>query len=236
MAPINDAIADLDSRNPEERYTLKEVAEKWGVNRPTLGRRWMRMTTSRSDKNRQQQALSPQQELELINYITKLEFLLAFKTVFKRAFTSTNIQSAFSSNVRELKAQSTLLRERVRWHKSLSPALNIKAINQLKKGAEVIMLSAELMRDRITSLERANQAASARRQRKKRRIQKQGVLTKAAGEDLLAQREADQQIAREERQRGEQSGLSRQALARCTCCRETGYNSRTCKKDTLATT
>ncbi|EAT82660.1 hypothetical protein SNOG_10325 [Parastagonospora nodorum SN15] len=74
MAPINDAIADLDSRNPEERYTLKEVAEKWGVNRPTLGRRWMRMTTSRSDKNRQQQALSPQQELELINYITKLDF------------------------------------------------------------------------------------------------------------------------------------------------------------------
>jgi hypothetical protein len=94
------------------------------------------------------------------------------------------------------------------------------------------MLSAELMRDRITSLKKANEAASARKQRKKKRIQQRGVLTKGAGEDLLAQREADQQIAREERQEGEQLGRSRQALARCKRCRETGHNSRTCKKDT----
>ncbi|KAH7562249.1 hypothetical protein BM1_01769 [Bipolaris maydis] len=92
------------------------------------------------------------------------------------------------------------------------------AINQLKKGAEVMMLSAELMRDRIASLEKANEAATKRRQR---------VLTKGAGEDLLAQREADQQIAYEERQGGERSGVSRQALARCSRCRETGHNSRT---------
>jgi hypothetical protein len=136
------------------------------------------------------------------------------------------------NNVRELNAQSTLIRERVRRHKSSSPASIIEAINQLKKGAEVIMLSAELMRDRITSLERANEAACARKQRKKKRIQHRGALTKGAGEDILAQHEADQQITREERQGGEQSGVSRQALARCKRCRETGHNSRTCKKDT----
>jgi hypothetical protein len=135
------------------------------------------------------------------------------------------------SNVRELDAQSTLIRERVRRHKSSSPASIIEAINQLKKGAEVMMLSAELMRDRIASLEKANEAASARKQRKKKRIQQRGVLIKGAGEDLLAQREADQQIAREQRQGGERSGVSRQALAHCTRCRETGHNSRTCKKE-----
>jgi hypothetical protein len=140
------------------------------------------------------------------------------------------------SNVRELEAQSTLIRERVRQHKSSSPASIIEAINQLKKGAEVMILSAELMRDRIASLEKANKAASARKQRKKKRIQQRGVLIKGAGEDLLAQQEADQQIAHEERQGGEQSGRSRQALARCKRCRETGHNSRTCKKDTLDTT
>jgi hypothetical protein len=48
------------------------------------------------------------------------------------------------------------------------------------------MLSAELMRNRITSLKRANEAASKRKERKKKRIQKRGVLTKGAGEDLLA--------------------------------------------------
>ena len=139
------------------------------------------------------------------------------------------------SNARELEAQSTLIRERVRKHRSSSPASIIEAINQLKKGAEVMILSAELMRDRITSLEKANKAASARKERKKKRIQKQGVLTKGAGEDILAQREVDQQLACEKRQGGEQSGLSRQALARCKKCRETGHNSRTCKKDTVAT-
>ncbi|KAF2105217.1 hypothetical protein BDV96DRAFT_458535, partial [Lophiotrema nucula] len=62
------------------------------------------------------------------------------------------------------------------------------------------MLSAELMRDRIASLERANEAASKRKQRKKKRLQKRGVLSKGDGEDILAQREANQQIAHEERQ------------------------------------
>jgi hypothetical protein len=47
------------------------------------------------------------------------------------------------------------------------------------------MLSAELMRDRIASLERANEAATKRRQRKKKRIQRQGVLTKGDREDLV---------------------------------------------------
>ena len=144
-------------------------------------------------------------------------------------------QARTPSNVRELEAQSTLIRDRVQRHKSSSPASIIAAIGQLKKGAEIMMLSAELMRDRLASLERANEAATKRRQRKKKRIQKRGVLTKGAGEDLLAQREADQQIAHEERQRGERLGVSRQALARCSRCRETGHNSRTCKKDTLGT-
>jgi hypothetical protein len=78
------------------------------------------------------------------------------------------------------------MRDRVQRHKSSSPAPIIDTINQLKKGAEVMMLSTELIRDQITSLERANEAATKRRQRKKKRIQKQGVLTKGAGEDLLA--------------------------------------------------
>jgi hypothetical protein len=48
------------------------------------------------------------------------------------------------------------------------------------------MLSAKLIRDWIASLEKANKTASARRQRKKKRIQYQEVLTKGTGEDTLA--------------------------------------------------
>ena len=72
MAPIDDAIEDLKSRNPGEHFTLREVAEKYQVNRSTLGRRWRGVTTSREDGYLNQQALNQQQELELIRYITKL--------------------------------------------------------------------------------------------------------------------------------------------------------------------
>jgi hypothetical protein len=63
------------------------------------------------------------------------------------------------SNVRELEAQSTLIRERVRKHKSSSPTSMIEATDRLKKGAEVMMLSAELMCDPIASFESANKVA-----------------------------------------------------------------------------
>jgi DNA-binding GntR family transcriptional regulator len=39
MAPIDDAIEDLKLRDPGEHFTLKEVAEKYQVNRSTLGQR-----------------------------------------------------------------------------------------------------------------------------------------------------------------------------------------------------
>ena len=91
------------------------------------------------------------------------------------------------------------------------------------------------MRDRITSLKKANEAATKRRQRKKKRIQKREVLTKGAREDLLAQRKANQQIAYKERQGRERLSVSRQTLARCSRCRETGHNARICKKDTILT-
>jgi hypothetical protein len=47
------------------------------------------------------------------------------------------------------------------------------------------MLLAKLIRNQITSLKRANKAASARRQQKKKRLQYQEVLTKRASKDIL---------------------------------------------------
>jgi hypothetical protein len=48
------------------------------------------------------------------------------------------------------------------------------------------MLLAKLMRNRIASLKKANKAALERKKRKKKRIQKRGVLTKGAREDIIA--------------------------------------------------
>ena len=46
----------------------------------------------------------------------------------------------------------------------------IKSLNCLTKGAEIIMHSAVLMRDKIIGLWKANKAAIKRRQYKKKRI------------------------------------------------------------------
>ncbi|EDU49320.1 hypothetical protein PtrM4_048750 [Pyrenophora tritici-repentis] len=72
MAPIDDAIADLESQEPGEKLVLAEFARKWGVSRATLSRRWRRVTGPRSNGYAQQQAISPQQELELVRYIKTL--------------------------------------------------------------------------------------------------------------------------------------------------------------------
>ena len=144
-------------------------------------------------------------------------------------------ESKTLSNARELESQSTLIRNRMQRHQDSSPTSIIAAIDQLKKGAEVIMHSAVLMRDRIISLERANDAAVKRKQRKKKRIQKRGTLTKAEGEEIIAQKNVNDQLEGEKRQSKAQSGASRQAIARCGRCREPGHNSRTCQKDTVDT-
>jgi hypothetical protein len=154
--------------------------------------------------------------------IGKLDIRLRMPT--PPALESTIWEARTPSNAREIEAQSTLICNRIQRHKSSSPASIIAALETLRKGAEKIAYRAALMGDRIASLERANQAATTRRARKKKRIQKQGTLTKEEGEDVIAQKEVEQQIEGEARQGRTRSGASRQALARCTKCRETGHN------------
>jgi hypothetical protein len=64
------------------------------------------------------------------------------------------------------------------------------------------------MRDRVSNLEAANEAATKRRQRKKKRLQRGGTLTQGQGEDLLAQREAAQQAKRAQRQERKVGGVA----------------------------
>jgi transposase-like protein len=72
MAPINDAIAAIDARESENGSTLTEIADKFGVDRSTLGRRCKGATTTQEAGYASQQKLNPQQELELVAYIEEL--------------------------------------------------------------------------------------------------------------------------------------------------------------------
>jgi transcriptional regulator with XRE-family HTH domain len=72
MAPIDEAIEDLKLREEGEHFSLREIADKYGVQRSTLGRRWRGVARSKEEGYANQQALSPQQEMELVQYIETL--------------------------------------------------------------------------------------------------------------------------------------------------------------------
>ena len=80
------------------------------------------------------------------------------------------------SNARELEAQST----------SSTPPSIIDVVKRLAKGAEVMVHQAVLLREEVTSLQKANEALSKRRARKRRRIQKHGSLTIAEGAEIVS--------------------------------------------------
>jgi hypothetical protein len=72
MALIDDAIEDYKSQEPGEQLLYTKVAEKHGIPRCTLARRCKGSQVSMEAYNLNKQKLSPQQELELVDYIKGL--------------------------------------------------------------------------------------------------------------------------------------------------------------------
>jgi hypothetical protein len=95
-------------------------------------------------------------------------------------------ESHTPGNARELDAQSTLVRNQIQRHQDSSPTSIISAFDHLIKGARGMGYELVLLRDRVSALEKANEAAIKRRQRKRKRLQKGGTLTLVEGEELIA--------------------------------------------------
>jgi hypothetical protein len=72
MDCIDKAIADLKLRNLGDNYCITTIARYYGVERSRLSKRWRGVTRSKADGYAAQQALTPQQEYELVLYIEHL--------------------------------------------------------------------------------------------------------------------------------------------------------------------
>jgi predicted DNA-binding protein (UPF0251 family) len=72
MAPIDDALAEIESLKHSEELSYKRIAKKHGVWRSTLTRRHQAATQPHKSKIINQQKLTPQQEIELVRYIEGL--------------------------------------------------------------------------------------------------------------------------------------------------------------------
>ena len=72
MAPIDDALAAIESLKPGEQLVYQKIADQFGVDRSTLARRHRGVQAPLEIKNLNQQKLTLQQEAELVIYIEKL--------------------------------------------------------------------------------------------------------------------------------------------------------------------
>jgi hypothetical protein len=72
MGAIEDAIKAIELREPGEPFSYRRIAAIYGCSHAALSQRHQSVSTSRSTKAQNQQALHPQQELELLRYIERL--------------------------------------------------------------------------------------------------------------------------------------------------------------------
>ena len=69
MDLIQEAIEEIESREPGEHFSYQQLANKYGVNRCTLARRHKGLTEAYGVKHL---SLYPQHETELVRYINTL--------------------------------------------------------------------------------------------------------------------------------------------------------------------
>jgi transposase len=71
MNPIQEAIADIESRESGDNFSYREVAKKFNLDRKTLSRWHQGKQTTNAASGEAQRHLNPQQEQELVRYIAR---------------------------------------------------------------------------------------------------------------------------------------------------------------------
>ena len=107
----------------------------------------------------------------------------------RRSVEDTPWESKTPSNPTELGSQSALIRNRIINHLNSSPTRILESLDQLTKGSKMMMANIVLLRSEVAQLRAANEAATRRQSRKRKRIQQEGILTYKAGLQLVTIRE-----------------------------------------------
>jgi hypothetical protein len=152
--------------------------------------------------------------------ILKLDVVLRTPTPPKPE--DTPWESKTPSNLREVEAQSTLVRERVQLHRDSPVSPLLKAIDQLNKGVAKMGHETVLMRQEMAGLRKAVEIATEVKGRKRKYIRTAETLTVGEIADLIAEKEGGGQ------KEGGESLKRVRTQRRCRRCGETGHNARTC--------
>jgi hypothetical protein len=137
-------------------------------------------------------------------------------------------ESQTPSDTKELASQNQLIKQKITRHQSSSLSPILQAVDYFLKGAQTIAHQNVLLQAEVKSLRKANELATKRKQRSKKRIQKRGSLTVQEGIDLNNQTAIDTQISQEIRTGGLSGDLISKRKRRCGNCGTTGHYISTC--------
>lgn len=137
-------------------------------------------------------------------------------------------ESKTPQNSKEAISQSTLVRNQILRHQGSSPTHIFSAVKQLASGIEQMAHTMTLLQKEASDLRRANEALSKRRRAKKIQIRKGGSLTVSDAQDIISQREVDEQISRDTRRNSGGRKPRTEGVRRCRNCGKAGHNTRTC--------
>jgi hypothetical protein len=101
----------------------------------------------------------------------------------------------------------------------------------LPKGTERLAHENTLLAAEVRTLRAANEALSKRRRAKKTRVCQGGALTVEDAEDILAQKDIDEQVRRDLRADRGNRKEGQSSSRRCGTCGKTSHNVRTCQED-----
>lgn len=132
-------------------------------------------------------------------------------------------------NPTEALSQTTLVKSRIRGHQGSSPTPIFQAVKHMAKGMEAMAHEMTLIKEENYNLRKANEALSKRRRAKKTRVRQGGALTMEDAHDILAQKEVNEQVARDIRENRGGDGERLATVRRCGNCGKPGHNARTCQ-------
>jgi hypothetical protein len=135
------------------------------------------------------------------------------------------------SNALEIEAQSTMIKTRIQTHAGSSPTAIINMVQQMQKGAEMMLHNGTLLAAQLLHQEAVATSATERKTRKRKRIQKGGTLSQEEADDIKARREALALAAAERYEERRAAGAPQSRIQGCKQCGKPGHNRRTCTKD-----
>ena len=163
--------------------------------------------------------------------LSKLDVKLRTPTPSRPSTANTNPWvSQTPSNPTEALSQTTLVRNRIAHHQGSSPTPLFETVTALAKGTERMAHEMTLLTAEVRTLRAANEALSKRRRAKKARVRQGGALTVEDAQDIIAQKDVDEQVRRDVRAAGGSRKEGQPSGRHCRICGKAGHNARTCQE------